>query len=117
MNIEEIANSMVSLLKSGKFETAQKELFAQEVISLEPASSNLPKTEGLSSILEKGKQFRDSVEAWHNVSVSEPIISYNHFAIRLMVELTFKGQEKSVMDEIIVYKVEEGKIKHEQFFY
>lgn len=117
MNTQEIADELVSLLKYGKFEQAQKELFAQEIVSIEPEKANIPDMKGLDAILQKGEQFRNSVEAWHGITISEPLISGNVIALSLRVDLTFKGQEKSSMDEIVVYQVEAGKIIHEQFFY
>ncbi|MEM6724875.1 MAG: SnoaL-like domain-containing protein, partial [Bacteroidota bacterium] len=66
---------------------------------------------------EKGAQFRNSVESWQGISVSDPVVSGNHFAVQLKVDLTFKGQAPSSMDELIVFKVEDGKIAMEEFFY
>lgn len=117
MNTQEIAEKLVELLKYGKFEEAQKELFSKNVVSIEPEKSNIPEIKGLDAILAKGEQFRSSVEQWHGINISEPMISGNYIALSLKVDLTFKGQEKSSMDEIIIYQVEEGKIIHEQFFY
>ncbi|MEL6971162.1 MAG: nuclear transport factor 2 family protein [Bacteroidota bacterium] len=117
MSTNKIANRLVNLLRQGQFETAQKELFQQDAISTEPESANLPETKGLDAILQKGAQFRESVENWYGITVSEPVVSAQHFAVALTVDLAFKGQAQSRMDEIIVYQVEDGKIKHEQFFY
>jgi hypothetical protein len=118
MTTEQIGGVLKELLQKGQFEMAQRELFAPDALSVEPASSGQPPVKGIDAIIEKGAQFRDSVQQFHALSVSEPIISYNHIALALKVELTFKGQDKpSIMDEIIVYKVEEGKIVHEQFYY
>ena len=117
MKTEEIANQLVALLKQGNFEGAQRELFHSDVVSTEPQKVNLPQTKGLDKILEEGAQFRESVEAWNGISVSEPNISMNHFSIALKVDLTFKGQEPSSMDEIIVYEVVDGKIVNEVFYY
>jgi len=117
MNTEQIANQLVALLKQGGFEAAQKELFHSDVVSIEPEKANLPDTAGLESILQKGAQFRDSVEAWNGITVSDPVVSAQHFSIRLKVDLTFKGQEPSSMDEIIVYEVAGDKIIREVFYY
>ncbi|MBJ7427661.1 MAG: nuclear transport factor 2 family protein [Bacteroidia bacterium] len=117
MNTQQIANRLKELLQQGQFETAQKELLADNALSIEPAISGLPAIKGIDAILEKGANFRNSVEQFHTISVSDPVVSYNHIAIALKVELTFKGMEKTTMDEIIVYQVKDGKIIHEQFFY
>ncbi|NJN33543.1 MAG: nuclear transport factor 2 family protein [Saprospiraceae bacterium] len=117
MTTKEIANRLVELLRQGQFETAQKELFAPDAISVEPAFTGQAPTEGINAIVENGVQFRASVEAWHGLSVSEAVSSANHISLALLVEATMKGQGRITMDEIIVYKVQDGKIVHEQFFY
>lgn len=117
MNTNQIGTRLKELLQTGQFETAQRELFSDDALSLEPDASNLPPTKGLQAILEKGQNFRNSVAQFHSLTVAEPVISFNHIALALKVELTFKGQDKTVMDEIIVYQIEDGKIVQEQFFY
>ena len=118
MTTQEIAKKLVEYLNQGQFEEAQKNLFADNVVSIEPEASNIPKFEGLTNILKKGEEFRNSVEAWHGMSVSAPIATFNYIALALKIELTYKGQTESTsMEEIILYRVEEGKIIHEQFYY
>ena len=117
MNIQEISNEVVGLLRNGKFDQAQTAYFAQDAVSQEPTSANIPEVKGLEAILHKGEQFRNSVEVWHGITVSDPVVSGHHFALQLKVDLTFKGQEPSTMDELIVYQVVDGKIVKEQFFY
>jgi SnoaL-like domain len=117
MTTEQIAGRLKALLQQGQFEAAQKELFAPDATSAEPAHTGQPSVSGLDAIVEKGAQFRNMVEAFHSLSASEVISSNNHIAIALKVELTFKGQERTTMDEIIVYEVKDGKIVYEQFYY
>jgi hypothetical protein len=118
MTTKQIADRLVALLRYGQFETAQKELFSAGAVSIEPTHSGQPSVKGLTAIVEKGVQFRNAVEQFHGLTVTEAVCSYNHIALGLKVELTFKGQsEQTIMDEIIVYQVEDGKIVHEQFFY
>jgi SnoaL-like domain len=117
MTTQQIANRLRELLQQGQFETAQKELFAADATSVEPAHTGQLPISGLDAIMEKGAQFRNMVEAFHSVTVSEVICSNNHIAIALKVELTFKGQDRTSMDEIVLYEVKDGKIAYEQFFY
>jgi hypothetical protein len=117
MSTQEIANRLVELVKQGQFENAQRELFATDAISSEPASSGQPIVTGLDAIISKGQNFRSSVETFHSLNVSEALVSFNHIALRLTIEVTFKGQERSTMDELIVYQVKEEMIVTEHFFY
>ena len=56
------------------------------------------------------------VEQTHNCNVSDPLIVDNVTALALYMDVTMKGQKRSPMDELIVYKVKDGKIISEQFF-
>lgn len=118
MNPQQIALRLKVLLQKGQFETAQRELFAENATSKEPEKTRLPAIIGIENILVKGKNFRDSVSSFHSIVVSEPMVSGSFIALALQVELTFKASdEKSKMDEIILYMTENGKIVEETFFY
>jgi hypothetical protein len=120
MNIEAIAKRLVELCREGKFEQAQKELYADDAESVEPVGSQegpFGDVKGLPAILEKGEKFRASLEAIHGTSASDPVIANNWFSIALMLDVTMKVYGRVKMQEICVYRVHEGKIVHEQFFY
>jgi len=53
----------------------------------------------------------------HSVSVSEPIIAADHFAISIKMDISYKNGHRAIMDEIAVYEVNDGKIVSEQFFF
>ena len=70
MTTHEIANRLVELCRNGDFEAAQKELFADDAVSIEPeATPDFQKeTKGLQHIIEKGHKFQSMVEAVHAVN-------------------------------------------------
>ena len=59
MTTNQIASRLVELCRKGEFETAQKELFAKDAMSIEPQASGAfeKETKGLNAILEKGKKW------------------------------------------------------------
>jgi ketosteroid isomerase-like protein len=118
MTIDQIANRLVELCRKGDFETAQKELYADDVISIEPyATPNFEKeTKGLPAILEKGKKFDNMVETIHKLEVSDPLLASNSFACTMRMDLTMKDKQHYDMTELCVYQVKDGKIVAEQFF-
>ncbi|MGX5817137.1 SnoaL-like domain-containing protein [Chitinophaga lutea] len=118
MDTNQIAARLVELCRKGDFGTAQQELFAEDVISIEPRPTPAfqQETKGKKANLEKGRQFQDMVEAVHNVEVTEPIVAGNAIAFRLMMDMTMKGQERAGFQEICVYEVRDGKIVSERFF-
>lgn len=118
MTIKEIADRLVQLCARGQFEMAQKELFAEDVISIEPhASPEFEKEiKGLQAVLEKGHKFEGMVETMHNLEVSEPLIATESFAITMRIDVVMKGSGHLDMTEICLYKVKDGKIISEEFF-
>jgi len=117
MTTNEIAGRLVSLCREGKFEIAQKELFAADVISTEPyATPTFSKeTRGLNALLEKGQKFTGMIEEVHAISVSDPLVAGNSFACALQLELTIKGHGRMALQELCVYEVKDGKIASEHF--
>ena len=117
MTTSEIANRLIELCSKGEFETAQKELFADNVISIEPyVTSDFEKeTKGLQVIIEKGRKFELMVETMHRVTTSEPLIAGNSIAFVLTMDVTMKGKDRATWTELCVYIVKDGKIISEQF--
>jgi len=118
MTVKEIANRLAELCRQGKYDTAQKELYSADAISLEPEHSpGLQTVKGLDAIIEKGHQFQSMIEAVHSSTVSDPIIAGNTFAVAAVLDITLKGVGRVPMEELAVYEVKDGKIVKEQFFY
>lgn len=117
MTTQEIAQRLVTLCREGKFEIAQKELFAPDVISLEPyATPAFPKeTKGMTALLEKGRKFTAMIEAVHSIAVSDPLVAGSSFAYAMQLDATIKGHGRMNLDELCLYEVKDGKIISEQF--
>jgi hypothetical protein len=119
MKTEEIARRLVALCREQKWETAQKELYAADAVSIEPEASPAfdKETKGLPAILEKGRKFVSMVENVHAISVSDPIVAGDAFACTMHLDMTMKGQGRVDMAELCVYTVKDGKISSERFFF
>jgi hypothetical protein len=118
MTTQQIANRLVELCRKGDFEKAQKELFSDDAKSVEPvASAGFDKeTKGLKAIIEKGHQFQKMVKEIHGITISDPVVAGNAFAVTLEMDTTMNEGKRSKMAEVCVYEVKEGKIVLEQFF-
>jgi len=118
MTTQEIATRLVELCRQGQYETAQKELYADDAISIEPPGNPMSgKVEGVAAIIEKGHRFQEGVEEFHGSTVSDAIVTGNVFAVTISLDATFKGMGRMVMDEVCAYKVKDGKIVSEEFIY
>jgi hypothetical protein len=118
MKTEQIAKRLAELCNKGEFETAQKELFANDVVSIEPqATSEFPKeTKGLQAILDKGHKFESMTDKVYEITTSEPLVTGNSFAMKLSMDMAMKGKKREKMEELCVYNVKDDKIVSEQFF-
>ncbi|MEO6177124.1 MAG: SnoaL-like domain-containing protein [Flavobacterium circumlabens] len=118
LTTNEVAAKFIELCRQDKFYEVQTELYAENCISIEANDFLLPKTvEGLQEILKKSQLFESLVEQVHERIISDPVIGGDYFSVSWSADMTFKGQERFTMEEICVYKVHEGKIVFEQFFY
>lgn len=117
MTTNEIAQRLVALCREVKWEQAQKELYADNAVSLEPHATPLfqKETRGLRAILEKGRKFAGMIEKLHSTTVSDPVVAGNSFACTMQLDITMKGQGRMNMTELCVYDVKDGKVVSEQF--
>ena len=118
MTTQEIANRLVALCLEGNNVEAVNELFSDSAVSIECDDTMGEKiVEGKAGILGKQEIFHSMLKEFHGQEISTPIVGGNHFSISWSIDVTFKGQGRIQMSEICVYKVENGKIVSEQFFY
>jgi hypothetical protein len=120
MNTEQIAQRLVELCRKGEYEQAQRELYAQDAISIEMPGlpdGALGDARGLEAIYEKGRKWAAGIEAVHASSVGEPVVAGHWFSLAFSMDMTFKGRGRMQIEEIGVYHVRDGKVVSEQFFY
>jgi hypothetical protein len=119
MTTQEVADKLVQLCSAGKFDQAMEALYGPEIVSMEagapPGQSR--ESKGIAAVKAKGEWWAANHEV-HSVSVSQPLVAGSHFAVSFKLDVTFKPQSRRFsMDEIAVYKVADGKIVYEEFFY
>ena len=118
MTTKEIAARLVELCRNGQFDTVQNELFATDAVSIEPhATPGFEKeTRGVDAILKKGERWNAMVEKVNSLTVSEPMLAGNSFAVSLGMDVVMKDQGPIKISELCVYTIKDGKITAEQFF-
>ena len=118
MTTQKTADRFIELARQGKIEDILKELYPAGAVSIEANDSMGPKVvEGLPALLKKSELFNSMIEEFHGARISDPVVSEHYFSVAWWIDTTMKGRGRSQMDEICVYKVENGKIVSEQFFY
>jgi len=118
MTNKEIANRLVELCRAGEYEKCYSELYSPNAWSIEPAGSPFEKVQGMEAFQEKGKQWNAGIEEFYGSEVSDPVVADDYFTISMGMDYKSKESGKRINhSEICVYKVENGKIVSEQFFY
>jgi hypothetical protein len=115
---QEVADRLVTLCRKGEFENAIKELYAPDVVSIEPEGGPGPaKVQGFDAVLQKSQDFGEAMEEVHSSVISDPVVAGDHFAVSMDMDMTIKGRGRNRMAELAVYQVKDGKIVKDQFFY
>lgn len=119
MTTKEIAARYDELAQTGQFDIIVNELFSDDAESIEPehGGSGMPSVKGKEAMKKKGDEFNAQVEEFHSAYTSPSVVGGNYFSVAMGMDVTMKGMGRINMEEICVYKVEDGKIVSEQFFY
>src|SRR5664279_2651001 len=101
MTTKEVADRLVELCRQGKIEDTQKELYAEDAVSIEANDSMGPReTKGLEGIKKKGEMFNSMLENFYGSTISDPLVAGNCFSIGWNMDAQMKGQERMMMSEI-----------------
>ncbi len=118
MTTKAVADQLVKMCREGKVEEAKQELFTEDTLSIEPTEGMLPKeAKGLKALQKKAELFISMVDQFYGNTISDPIIAGDYFSVGWETDIKMKGQERKTAREICLYKVKDGKIVSEQFFY
>lgn len=117
MTTQQVADKFYEYMQQGAFDKIYGELYSPHATSEETPGSDWPKANGMKEIEEKGKRWNDGMEAMHGGTTDKPIVAGNYFTSYMTMDFTPKGGSRTSMAELGVYKVENGKIVSEQFFY
>jgi ketosteroid isomerase-like protein len=118
MTTQEVADTLVKLCSVGKFDEAMA-LYSPDIVSMEagapPGGSR--ESKGIDAVKAKGEWWVANHEV-HSGAVEGPLVAGAHFAVTFKFDVTFKPDSRRfTMEEIAVYKVADGKIVYEEFFY
>ncbi|MCY7355351.1 MAG: nuclear transport factor 2 family protein [Lysobacter sp.] len=105
MNTQQVADRLVELCRQGKYEEPQEELYAEDAVSIEMegmASGALGNVKGLDAIREKGRKWKDNLEAIHGGSMSDPMVAGEWFSVASSLDATYKDMGRMNMQEICV---------------
>jgi ketosteroid isomerase-like protein len=118
MTTKEVADKLVHLCSQGKFDEAMV-LYSPDIVSMEPGAppGQSRESKGMAAVKAKAEWWNTNHEV-HSAKVEGPLVAGQHFAVTFKIDMTFKPEKKRMtMEEVALYKVVDGKIVHEEFFY
>ena len=98
---------------------ATETLYSPDIVSVEASAppGGSRESKGIAAVRGKGEWWTANHEV-HTSIVEGPLVAGSHFAVTFKMDVTFKPQNRRFeMEEIAVYKVADGKIVYEEFFY
>src|SRR3989337_2329266 len=119
-SIADIANNLVMFCEKGNWQGAYNELYDENAKSVEPYKSPIAEIEsiGLKAIKDKANRFDALIEKVFSITVSAPVVIDHYISFSLSMDAVMTGRGRGViLSEICVYRVWQGKIVLEQFFY
>ena len=118
MGAKEIANKLVEWCNNGNYGRAYQELYSPNIVSIEDEdTSDMARLEGMGAVMKKGEWWANTFEV-HSSKVSDPVVADNWFSVKFEMDTTHKPSgQRSKSSEIGIYKVKDGKIVKEHFFY
>ena len=117
MTIETTAKRLVEYCRKRRHLVAIEELYSDFCISREMPGVPNSVVKGKEAILKKNEEWFSLVSEFHRNQISDPVITENFFCCQMSLDVTFKGSERMVLNELCVYEVLEGQVVSEQFFY
>ena len=119
MTTQEVADTLVKLCSEGKFDEATKTLYSPDIVSMEASAppGGSRESKGMAAVKAKGEWWAANHDV-HSIKVEGPLVTASNFAVAFKMDVTFKPQSKRfTMEEIAIYKVADGKVVYEEFFY
>lgn len=116
MKIDEIADKFVNW-RNENDQRMRTELYSADIESIEEGNtSDIGKVKGMDGLKKKGQGLSRDFEV-HNIKASFPVVADNWFSVKYEIDTTDKKSgTRSILSEIGVYKVEDGKIVKEHYF-
>jgi hypothetical protein len=114
-----VAEELVELCRAGRNLDAINKFYSPKIVSIESVGSETMPAEmtGIEAIRGKNEWWFANNEV-HSSTVRGPFVGGQQFVVQYEWDTTFKPtSERSVMSELALYTVKDGKVVHERFYY
>ena len=117
MTTQQVADRFFELAAKGQFQEIYNELFSEKATSSEAPHVGMPTAVGLAAIHQNDKNWNENILEMHSGFTNKPEVGGSYFSCKMGMDVTQKDNKRVDIQEIALYKVEDGKIVSQQFFY
>ena len=117
MSTEDVAMRLVELCQGTEWKKAVDELYAKDIVSVEPRTvGNIPaEVTGIDGVRGKNDWWEKNMEV-HDSKVSGPFVAGDTFVVRFDLDATDRNSKKRMhMSEVGIYTVKDDKVVREKF--
>ncbi len=116
MTTDEIGTGLAALCKTGKFDDAIAAYYSNDIVSIEAMPGEMHEMSGIEAVKGKSAWWAANYEV-HSIEVTGPYLNGDQFVVGFKMDVTQKGGQRHIMDEVGLYTVSGGKIVREVFYY
>ncbi len=114
MDVHEKVKNLIALVEEGRFLEAIEKFYAEGASMQE---NNDPPRVGLPALLERERQFLNSIRGMHVHRAESSVVEGNRAAIHWIFEVTDGQGKRRRLDEVAYQLWDDGKIVRERFYY
>lgn len=113
-----MADQLYAAIQAFEIEKIHKEIFAPEIESIEDGFTPMPHAKGIAQVEEKARLFGGNLKELHSRELSPaPLVSGDYISLGMAFDATLQDGNRMKLAELIVYKVQNGKVVEERIFY
>ena len=116
MDTRELAADFASMIAAGKFDEAAAKHWSPDIATYEAMPGDMSETHGIEQAQAKQAWWNENHDV-HGMTSEGPYVNGDTFMMVLGIDTTPKGGERMQMREVVQYKVADGKIVEERYFY
>lgn len=116
MDVREIAADYAALVAAGQMDQAALKYWSDELVTREAMPGDTAETHGKAQAVAKAEGWYANHEI-HGFRSEGPFVNGDTFLILMELDVTPKGSDRMQIREVVGYRVAEGKVVEERYYY
>jgi ketosteroid isomerase-like protein len=113
---QRLAATVTAMLKEGRFRDVMRDHWADTIVAIEPPGQPMHQLAGREAVMMKVDWWSAHHEI-HGCEIDGPFVNGDMFALVMALDVTSKDGARMTLREIVTYRVADGRIAEERYFY